>query len=137
MVKNSLEFKIILAVGYPDEPLTREEEHFKRKDIMEIANNTSPVSMAMRLAPSGMNLQPWYLYKDISSNSSVDNVDGRYHMYCVSRHLFSSMHMTDVGIALAHIFVYANMNNLNIKFSDMEHSKIPGRKYIISAEISS
>jgi len=130
--KDTLEFNIILAIGYPDEPLTRAIEHFKRKNITEIANNASSISGVVRLAPSGMNLQPWYIYK---KPETVKDTGETYHIYCVNRRLFSHMHMTDMGIAISHIYVYALANNLDINFTNMKHPNISGRKYIISANI--
>ena len=55
---------ITIAFGQPRETVHRSESEFKRKPIGEITNAPEdPCIRAVRLAPSGMNLQPWYLEK--------------------------------------------------------------------------
>lgn len=56
---------IAIAFGQTDGPVHRVESEFKRKPIEEITNDPQdPCIQAVHLAPSGMNLQPWYLEKD-------------------------------------------------------------------------
>jgi hypothetical protein len=55
---------ITIAFGQPQGEVHRDESEFKRKPIDEITNAPDdPCIQAVRLAPSGMNLQPWYLEK--------------------------------------------------------------------------
>lgn len=55
---------IAIAFGEPKETVCRNESEFKRKPISEITNSPDdPLIQAVHLAPSGMNLQPWYLEK--------------------------------------------------------------------------
>lgn len=53
---------ITIGFGQANEPLHRGENEFKRKPIAEITNAPENACIqAVHLAPSGMNLQPWYL----------------------------------------------------------------------------
>lgn len=55
---------ITIAFGQPEGAVHRGESEFKRKPIGEITNAPDdPCIQAVHLAPSGMNLQPWYLEK--------------------------------------------------------------------------
>ncbi len=55
---------IVIAFGQANESVHRREDEFKRKPINEITNTPADTCIqAVHLAPSGMNLQPWYLEK--------------------------------------------------------------------------
>jgi len=55
---------ITIAFGQPSGTIHRGESEFNRKPIGEITNATDdPRIQAVHTAPSGMNLQPWYLEK--------------------------------------------------------------------------
>ena len=55
---------IAIALGEPKGEVHRSPSEFKRKPIGEITNAPEdPCIQAVRLAPSGMNLRPWYLEK--------------------------------------------------------------------------
>lgn len=55
---------ITIAFGKANGSLHRKESEFKRKPINEITNDPKdPCIQAAHLAPSGMNLQPWYFEK--------------------------------------------------------------------------
>ena len=55
---------IAIAFGQTNGPVHRREDGFKRKPINEITNAPEDICIqAVHLAPSGMNLQPWYLEK--------------------------------------------------------------------------
>lgn len=61
----SKEDLIAIGFGSPKEPVHRTKEQFKRKPIDKITNTPQDECIqAVRLAPSGMNLQPWYFEKD-------------------------------------------------------------------------
>ena len=52
---------IAIGFGFTTEPVHRTKEQFKRKPIEKITNVPDDFCMqAVRLAPSGMNTQPWY-----------------------------------------------------------------------------
>ena len=75
----------------------RTREDFKRKGLDEIASGEDPRLEAARLAPSGINGQPWYFIVQ----------DGVIHVYqAVSgklRAMFYDLEELDVGIALCHL----------------------------------
>ena len=55
---------ITIAFGEAVESLHRELAEFKRKPIDDVTNDVNDVCIqAMHLAPSGMNIQPWYFEK--------------------------------------------------------------------------
>ena len=88
---------IAIAFGEPAGPIQREISEFKRKPIEEITNAPEdPCIQAVHLAPSGLNLQPWYLEK----------TQGKVLLYRqilrppVS--LFYKLSEVDLGIALCH-----------------------------------
>lgn len=55
---------ITIAFGEPDEPLYRKESEFRRKSIDMITNIPDDNCIkSVLLAPSGMNLQPWFFEK--------------------------------------------------------------------------
>lgn len=55
---------IAIAFGQTNGSVHRRESEFRRKPINEITNAPEdPCIQAVHLAPSGMNLQPWYLEK--------------------------------------------------------------------------
>lgn len=55
---------IVIAFGKPEGSPHRKVSEFKRKNISEITNASDDECLkAVRLAPSGLNLQPWYFEK--------------------------------------------------------------------------
>ena len=89
----------ILAICFGETagPHTRTAAEFKRKSLREIASGEDPRLEAARLAPSGINSQPWYFIVQ----------DGMIHVYqAVSgklRAMFYDLEELDVGIALCHL----------------------------------
>jgi hypothetical protein len=59
-----MRYIISIAFGQTKGPVHRSQSEFKRKPIDEITNAPEDTCIqAVHLAPSGMNLQPWYLEK--------------------------------------------------------------------------
>jgi len=55
---------IVIGFGKPEGSPHRKASEFKRKPISEITNAVEdPCVKAVHLAPSGLNIQPWYLQK--------------------------------------------------------------------------
>ncbi|MDR3263204.1 MAG: hypothetical protein LBT30_02740 [Clostridiales bacterium] len=102
------DFIIGIAFGKPAESASRALNEFKRKSAAEIANTTDPRFDAVRLAPSGMNGQPWYFVKE-------SNAVHCYYKKSLGGLLGKLYKMTDldIGIALAHLHIAS------------EHEKIP------------
>lgn len=87
-----------MAFGKPAEPAVRKHDDFKRRPLSEISRGNDSRLEAARLAPSGMNGQPWYFIAD----------GGKIHTYCKKNlgGLLSKMYSLtdlDVGIALCHL----------------------------------
>jgi hypothetical protein len=95
-----------IAFGKPSESVTRKPEDFKRKPPGEIAKGTDSRLEAVRLAPSGMNGQPWYFIVDDRSPAG----SGKIHVYYKASlgglaGMLYNLTELDVGIALCHLAV--------------------------------
>jgi nitroreductase len=123
-----LEFVIMIAVGKPQGSIHRNLSEFKRKLLSEISDTADKRLEAARLAPSGINSQPWYFVSDGSI----------FHVYCekhgvIKALIYERMNKIDMGIALAHLYVE---NKDTFKFFTVENPKqIKGYYYIGSVEI--
>ena len=97
---DDLPFVIFLAFGYPKGEGQRALSEFKRKPLAEIADRADERLEPARLAPSSVNNQPWYFVHD----------GDVIHTYCAKQGLIKTktlgeMHLIDMGIALAHMYV--------------------------------
>ncbi len=95
-----LGFVILLAFGRPLEKLHRESlAEFKRNQLSDITNIAGKDELieAARLAPSGMNNQPWFF---------VDG-NGAINAYCQKSLVAEQMNQISVGIALSHLWLGA------------------------------
>ncbi|MCL2368031.1 MAG: hypothetical protein FWC72_03460 [Oscillospiraceae bacterium] len=88
-----------ICFGTPVGPATRSLADFKRKTLAEIALEDDPRLEAARLAPSGMNTQPWHFKA----------ADGVIHVYQAVpgklKALLYSFQELDLGIALCHLML--------------------------------
>lgn len=88
---------IAIALGRPAEPIHRAIGDFKRKPIGDITNAPDdPCVRAARLAPSGMNTQPWYFDRR-GDETLVYRQRLKPPISLLYRHT-----SVDVGIALCH-----------------------------------
>lgn len=99
-ISTGLEFVIILSFGKTLETPYREVGEFKRKSIAEISDNADARLEVARLAPSGINSQPWYF---VSAGDKI-------YVYCakfgrLKAMVYEKMNKIDMGIALAHLYV--------------------------------
>ncbi len=108
-----------IAFGQPVQPATRKLEAFNRKPLSEIARGTVPELEAVRLAPSGLNGQPWYF---IVENHLI-------HIYYKKRlgglvgKLYNLTNV-DVGIALCHLAIATEQEGKKFHFS-IEYQDAP------------
>lgn len=115
-------FVIGMAFGEPAKPEHRTIEEFDRKPLTEIVQGNDPRIEAARLAPSGLNGQPWYF---IAENESI-------HVYQKQKiggvlGLAYKMMDLDVGIALCHLAVASEELGRSFHFSITESApKTPG-----------
>ncbi|MCD7948583.1 MAG: hypothetical protein LUG13_09950 [Oscillospiraceae bacterium] len=99
------------AFGKPNEPGTRSIEEFDRKPVSEIASGSDSRLEAVRLAPSGMNGQPWYF-------AVQDGVIHVYYKQSLGGVVGMMYHMTDVdvGLALCHMAVASEHEGKPFRF---------------------
>lgn len=91
---------IVIAFGNPEAPPHREKSEFKRKNISEITNIIDDECIkAVHLAPSGLNLQPWFFEK------SGDKLLVYRQLLKPPMSLVYKLTKIDIGIALCHYAV--------------------------------
>lgn len=133
---SQLKFVIMLAFGRPTEKLHRESTaEFKRKPIGEVAESEElgNVMETVRLAPSGINGQPWHFTK----SESLINA------YCVKPGflkgiIYERMNKIDMGIALCFLWLALVSEGKNfVTVKDDRAEKNPPKKcyYITSIRI--
>jgi hypothetical protein len=102
---------IVLAFGTPEGSPHREKSEFKRKPISEITNALEDECIkAVHLAPSGLNIQPWYLEKS----------EGTLRLYrqILKPPMSLAYKLThiDMGIALCHYAVACDHFGKSFRF---------------------
>ncbi len=114
-----MKFIILLAFGHPQgDQLRHDTAEFRRKGMMRIANRNDERLEPARLAPSGVNSQPWGFYHE----------GDRIHVYCER-----TGGKLDVGIALAHLYVANEMTFRFFKVENLPDS--PGHRYVGSVDL--
>ncbi|MDR1359279.1 MAG: hypothetical protein LBJ48_08040 [Coriobacteriales bacterium] len=93
----SPDYRILLGFGRTSMPHRKGEDDFKRKGILEISNEDNAVARAARLAPSAVNLQPWFL------TFSDRQVEAKVNVRGIGRVLPGRLWLFDMGIVLRHI----------------------------------
>lgn len=116
---------VVIAFGKSETPIFRELSEFKRKDITTISNiPKNKFIKAAHLAPSGLNLQPWYFEK----------VTGKLLLYRQILNpltaLVYKLTKVDIGIVLSHFYIAFKHFNKDFKFykTDLNQPK-KGYKY--------
>lgn len=119
--EKDLELVMIMAFGYPAEPLERSYEDFRRielKKLVTIRGAFGKVQRklleAARLAPSAMNRQPW---RFVSS-------EDRIHLFVkkpgkLGYQTQQDFNLFDAGVALSHMLVTAED-----QWFDLEYQKL-------------
>lgn len=126
---DGLPFVIFLAFGYPKGEGQRELSDFKRKPLTGISDREDERLEPARLAPSSVNNQPWYFVHE----------GDVIHTYCAKQGLIKTktlgeMHLIDIGIALAHIYV-SNPETFRF-FKDEQAKALTGYAYVGSFTLS-
>jgi nitroreductase len=91
------DYRILLGFGETAVPLRAGEGDFKRKAVTEISNEDNPLARAARLAPSAVNLQPWFL------TFSDRQIEAKVQVRGIGRVLPGRLWLFDMGIVLKHI----------------------------------
>jgi hypothetical protein len=124
---------ITMTAGYPKNIETRVyPDGFKRKQAFDIIlGNTKPDSLieAVRIAPSAMNLQPWH----------IEKLGNTYDFYLmppkgIMEKMIKGLRPIDMGIAMAHLFIKAKADGLNVSFDFNGKNKKEG--FIASVVVS-
>lgn len=118
IVPSSLEVVSVLAFGRPAGTLHRQSAcEFKRKPLEDITDtvNCQDLLEGPRLAPSGVNSQPWFF------SGNPDEI----HLYCAKSNFIKAMFSNkldkiDMGIALCHLWLSARHESRNFNFKVSE-----------------
>ena len=114
-----MKFVIMLAFGHPKaDPLRHDGKGFKRKAMEQITDRPDPRLEPARLAPSAVNLQPWYF----------THGDNALHVHCTQKG-----NRLDIGIALAHLYVSNAQTFRFFKAADV--APVPGHDYVGSVSL--
>lgn len=112
---------IALAFGTPAEAIHRERTDFSRKPVGEITNAPDDACIrAAHLAPSGMNLQPWYFEK------TQDGVNVYRQKLKPPFSLIYKLTELDMGIALCHYALACR--HIGRPFSFRREDALPAKK---------
>lgn len=125
--KKSSDFVISIAFGKSDK-MTRDLSQFKRKGLSQISDVEDERLIPAQLAPSAINLQPWY-FKHSSDGFDVYQVKQNI----LKRQIVKKWNPIDVGIALAHMYV-ANEDTFEF-YKKTNFEDIKGHIYIGSIKI--
>jgi len=125
--ENNLEYVIMLAFGKPLGSPHRDLSGFKRKPLSQISDISDHRLEPARLAPSGINSQPWFF---VSYNNII-------HVYCVKHGavknlIYKRLNKIDMGIALAHLFLVCERFKF---FAVQSPMYVKGHYYIGSVEL--
>jgi len=130
---DGLEFVITLCFGKPIGSPYRERDAFRRKDVNSFSKvesftllpDTNAFLESVRLAPSAMNSQPWY----------VELNDNGIDIYRVKTGMFKQlitldkMNQVDIGIFTAICELAAEEQGVSLKVAD-EDKKLKGYHYL-------
>jgi len=106
---------ITMTVGHPqnNEKRTYPKGFIRKqaKDIIIGNTESDKLIEAVRIAPSAVNLQPWL----------IEKTDSKYSFYLrkpknLIERMIPDMRLIDIGIAMAHLFVQAKADGLNVTF---------------------
>ena len=134
---DGLPFVFMLTFGMPAEELYRKDlSEFRRKPLSKITDITGMerILEAVRLAPSAIDRQPWYITGDTHSLRLFGKKDG-----VIIKMMLKNLLYIDVGIALCHLWLAAVKENRFLAFEHEVNLKgIAGKyEYIWTAHLNS
>ena len=134
-VQEGLSHLLMLAFGEPAVPCHREStDEFSRKPLSAICAPGLPDELMepVRLAPSAINAQPWYI-----THSGTSMQIWRAKPTGIKALLAGDISVADMGIALCHLQAAAEHAGLACVFNfEPEPAVLKGYELICSAEIS-
>jgi nitroreductase len=119
------------AFGKLAEPAARKVNEFVRKPLSEIASGSDPRFEAVRLAPSGMNGQPWYFIATgkvvhVYYKKSLGGINGLLY-HCTD---------LDLGLALCHMAVASDNKGIPFKFiADGQNAPMPPKGFTYAGTV--
>lgn len=126
--KTGMKNIIIISVGKPRGVLYRlSTDEFRRKDTAGVCGGQCDpiIAEAVRLAPSAVNRQPWYVFGE----------GGMLHVYSVGLDPYGFTPV-DIGIAFCHIDLAVKYLGKRAVFTEAaEHRSFNGKKYVASLRI--
>ena len=127
---SELEFVTMLAFGPPAEEVHRKSiTEFDRRPLSETSDVRGHEDLLepARLAPSGMNNQPWYF----------TGGDGEIHVSSANSLIVDRMNHISAGIALCHLWLAATHGGKTVEFrNDRPSNAKPPRKYSYVASMT-
>ncbi|MGD0818655.1 MAG: nitroreductase family protein [Methanomassiliicoccales archaeon] len=126
-----LEFVIMMAFGKPTGELKRKRvTEFKRRALSEISDikGMDELLEPVRLAPSGVNNQPWYYRGD----------ENRIDAYQAKSMMFDQMNQISVGIGMCHLWLSAlhHKRMIDPVIENPGDDRTPkGYRYVVSAKM--
>ena len=121
------EFIICISFGKSND-MTRDISSFKRKKLNEISDFEDERLIPAQLAPSAINMQPWYFKHN---DDGFDVYQQKQNI--IKRQFVKKWNSIDVGIALSHLYV-ENENTFQF-YVKTDFQKIKGYIYIGSIKI--
>ena len=120
--KEDLELVIIMAFGYPAEPLERDWTEFKRLGLKKLVRVHGTFEKfhrklleAARLAPSVLNMQPW---RFVTTENRIHLFVKKPNKMGYRRQL--DMNLFGAGIALSHILLTAEEFWLDLEYQKLD-----------------
>ena len=133
--QGDLEFIIMMAFGRAAEPSGRADaSEFKRNSLSSISDmlpGMSDILEPVRLAPSGVNTQPWYF----SGNTDEITVSRR-KLNLIKEPLYGKMNQVDIGIALCHLWLSLDHQNKNAVFSFANSEAPVGYEFMAKVSVA-
>jgi len=120
-----------IAFGKPAGSAARKHDEFKRKPLGEISKGTDSRLEAARLAPSGLNSQPWYFIAE-------NNVVHAYYKKTIGGLLGKLYNLTDLdlGIALCHLAVASEHEKKPFNFvTGRKDAPVPPQGFIYAGTV--
>ena len=125
---SELEFVTLLAFGPPAEEVHRAISEFERDPLSKISNvkGMEDIVEPARLAPSGMNNQPWFF----------SGGDGTIHVSSDKSIIVDRMNKISAGNALCHLWLAAVHSGRTVTFrSDLAAQANAPKKYSYVASL--
>lgn len=129
LVKNGLDFVIMLAFGNTSERIHRaDSSEFKRNRLTEISDikGAEEILEAVRLAPSASNSQPWFFSGDIDEITV-----SRKKLGILRAPLYEKMNQIDIGIALCHLWLSFDQHGTGISYDFREAAAPSGYEFMV------